>query len=91
MAERIHLVVGRAEKERFRRLAAREGKTLSEWLRAAAREKLAAAEARTGLDNEAALRRFFDECAERERGQEPDWATHLAVINQSRAEGAGPT
>ena len=41
MTERIHIVVDRAEKERYRRLAAREGKTLSEWLRAAARDRVA--------------------------------------------------
>jgi len=90
MAERIHVVVGRAEKERFRRVAAREGKTLSEWLRAAAREKLEAAEAREGLGDEASLRRFFAECDGREEGAEPDWASHLDVIHRSRASGAGP-
>jgi hypothetical protein len=91
MTERIHIVVGRAEKERYRRIAAREGKTLSEWLRAAAREKLEAATAREGLDGEDALRLFFAECDERESGREPDWPAHLEVITGSRRSGSAPT
>ncbi len=39
MSERIHIVVDAADKERYRRQAAREGKTLSDWLREAAAEK----------------------------------------------------
>lgn len=91
MTERIHIMVGRAEKERYRRLAAREGKTLSEWLRAAAREKLDMAMAREGLDDADALRLFFAECDERESGREPDWPAHLEVITRSRGEGSAPT
>lgn len=39
VSERIHIVVDAADKERYRRQAAREGKTLSDWLREAAAEK----------------------------------------------------
>jgi hypothetical protein len=88
MTERIHIVVGRAEKERYRRLAAREGRTLSEWLRAAAQEKLAAAEACPGLGDAESLRAFFAACDEQEQGSEPDWAAHLRVIERSRSSGA---
>jgi hypothetical protein len=88
MAERIHIVVSSAEKERYRRRAAREGRTLSEWLRAAAEEKLAAAEETASLDDDAALRRFFAECDARERHREPDWEAHLAVIERSRGSAA---
>jgi hypothetical protein len=91
MAERIHLVVGRAEKERFRRMAARAGKTLSEWLRDAAREKLASAEADRRLDSADQLRAFFAECDRREEGREPDWEAHRAIIERSTGTGAAPT
>jgi hypothetical protein len=91
VTERIHIVVGRTEKERYRRLAAREGKTLSEWLRAAAREKLEAATRDAGLPDEEALRLFFDECDAREQGREPDWESHLEVMTRSRGTGAAGT
>lgn len=87
MADRIHLVVERAEKERFRRLAARQGKSLSEWLREAASEKADRLADRT-LSDRASLEEFFRECGERERGREPDWASHRSVIERSKRSGA---
>ncbi|HUF51247.1 MAG TPA: hypothetical protein VMN60_10460 [Longimicrobiales bacterium] len=90
MAARVHIVVSEAEKEGYRRHAARAGKTLSEWLRAAAREKVEAAEAQGGLPDGAALAEFFAACDERESGREPDWESHRAVIDASRAAGAAP-
>lgn len=80
MADRIHVVLDPADKERFRRLAAREGKTLSAWLRDAARDRAAAAEAHEGLETEEGLRRFFEACDDRESGREPDWEEHEQVI-----------
>lgn len=88
MAERIHIVVDAAEKERFRRQAAREGKTLSEWLREAAAEKVASA-GEAALDTAEALSSFFEACDARETGREPDWEAHRRVIEQSMGEGAG--
>lgn len=90
MTERIHLAVERAEKERYRRVAARAGKSLSEWLREAAREKLAAAEAEITLDSVEELREFFDECDRREAGLEADWEAHRAIIEDSIGSGASP-
>lgn len=88
MSERIHIVVDAAEKERFRRQAAREGKTLSEWLREAAAEKAAAAREDRALDTVEALTSFFEECDARESGREPDWEEHRRVIERSITEGA---
>jgi hypothetical protein len=90
VGERIHIVVGRAEKERFRRVAAREGKTLSEWLRDAARARLAASREASALDSRGALRDFFAACVERERGRgrEPDWHVYEAMIERSKGAGA---
>jgi hypothetical protein len=88
MAERIHIVVDRTEKEQFRGLAARDGKSLSEWLRDAAREKAAATEAEAVLGTVEDLRVFFAECDEREPGTEPDWEQHRSVIDRSVSRGA---
>jgi hypothetical protein len=85
MSERIHLLVDRDEKERFRRAAARHGVSLSEWLKAAAREKLAQAESANVLDTPDALAAFFAACDQVEAGTEPDWEVHEMVIEQSRA------
>ncbi|MEX2285382.1 MAG: antitoxin [Gemmatimonadota bacterium] len=90
MVERIHIVVDKAEKERYRRLAAREGKSLSEWLRAAAQEKLAAAQSESRLETVEELLAFFEEIDGREKGREPDWEEHRKVIEQSIAKGAAP-
>ena len=91
MAERIHIVLTREEKERYRRLAAREGHSLSEWLRAAARDRAAQAGRRAALDSVASLRAFFEACDERERGREPDWEAHREVIERSIAAGGSST
>ena len=88
MTERIHIIVERAEKDRFRRLAEREGKSLSEWLRDAARDKLAEAQKRRGLETPEALHEFFADCDRREQGREPDWEAHREVIERSRTSAA---
>ncbi|HUH14101.1 MAG TPA: ribbon-helix-helix protein, CopG family [Longimicrobiales bacterium] len=91
MPERIHIVVDPSEKERFRLLAEREGKSLSAWLRDAARERAAAAASASALDTEQALRDFFAACDEREVGTEPGWEHHRRVIEDSVRSGAAGT
>jgi Mn-dependent DtxR family transcriptional regulator len=91
MVERIHIAVDAADKQRFRRLAEREGKSLSGWLRDTAREKAEAAEARVRLETEQQLRSFFEACDRRERGREPDWEQHRRMIERSAASGAAET
>ena len=92
MPERIHLVVTGEEKELYRRMAAREGKSLSEWLRTAAQERAAKAAPRR-LDSDDALREFFAACRAREagKGREPDWEEHRRVIERSMSSGATDT
>lgn len=90
MSARIHIIVDDAEKERFRRRAERVGKSLSSWLRDVARESLAAEQGRTELRTVEELNSFFAACDRRERGREPDWEEHEAVIVRSaRAGGSG--
>lgn len=90
MADRMHLVLETADKERYRRCAERAGQTLSEWLRAAAEEK-AAAEASPALDSVQSLHAFFAACDARETGAEPDWELQRALVEESKAHGATGT
>lgn len=62
MPERIHLVLSAAEKERYRRAAARVGQSLSEWLRQAAEERAAVEEEAAGLESADELHAFFAAC-----------------------------
>ena len=85
---RIHVPLDEGEKERFRRQAEREGKSLAAWLRDAAREKLAAAERRAVIETVDELRTFFASCTAREQRREPDWDDHQRVIERSIRSGA---
>lgn len=83
MTTRIHIVIDRSEKARLEEAARRAGKSLSAFVREAAREK--AEELRsTPLDSREALDAFFEEADAREGGREPDWEEHLEVISESR-------
>ncbi|MFQ5690339.1 MAG: antitoxin [Gemmatimonadota bacterium] len=86
MKTRIHVVVDMEEKARFRRCAQREGKSLSSWLRDAAREQLSRGPS-TLLDSVEELRSFFDRCDAREPEAEPDWVQHRRVIERSARSG----
>lgn len=83
MSDRIHIAVDTADKERYRRIAEREGKSLSVWLREAAEEKWGAAQERSDLTSKEELEAFFRRCDESERGTEPDWEVHRQVIEES--------
>ncbi len=90
MATRVQVVLGQEERERFRRQAELEGKSLSSWLREAGRERLDTRRARR-IASAADLNAFFRKCDARERGREPDWEEHQAVIERSRRSGQSPT
>ena len=70
-------------------MARRHGMSLSAWLRDAGREKAAAGEFEERIRSKEALRNFFAECDQRERGREPDWEEHREVIDRSKRSGAG--
>lgn len=83
MSVRIHVVVDSEEKARLEAAARRAGKSLSAFLRDAAREK--AEELHSApLESREALEAFFQEADARETGREPDWEEHLEVIAGSR-------
>ena len=84
---RIHVLLDEADKERFRRQAEREGKSLSAWLRDVALQRLAALERRTSIATVTELDAFFSACDAREHGREPDWNEHRRVIEESKRSG----
>lgn len=90
MSIRVQVVMDEMEREAFRAAAAREGLSLSDWLRRAARGRLEAVEP-PRIDSVERLRAFFDECDARESGVEPDWHEHREVIEASMARGRSGT
>lgn len=91
MSVKIQVVLDENDRDEFRGQAAREGLSLSAWLRAAARERLTSRKARRALQTVEELDDFFAECDARETVPEPDWEEHLKVIEQSRLSGTSPT
>ena len=89
---RVQLIIPDEDRDRFVHQATREGMTLSAWLRAAARERLAAQERRRPFGSVADVDEFFRQCDEAEgAGTEPDWADHLRQMEDSRRRGASGT
>ena len=85
---RIHFVAKETAKAAYRNQAEREGKSLGQWLREAADEKLAAARPRKFTLQE--LHAFNAGCdSRRSEGIEPDWRDAKRVIANSRIAGMG--
>jgi hypothetical protein len=87
---RVQVLLEEGEQEHFRQQAEREGLSLSAWLRQAAQERLRSRRGRR-LSTQSDLRDFFRAVDAREKGREPDWDEHLAVIERSRASGSSAT
>ena len=86
---RVQLVMPDDDRDRFVHQARREGMSLSGWLRAAARDRLAARQRVTLFASPEDIAEFFKSCATLEGPEtEPDWSEHLRAIGQSRAAGA---
>jgi len=87
---RVQVVMDEVEREAFRRAAAQEGISLSDWLRRAARERLRTAE-QPQVRSADELRAFFGKCIQREQGVEPEWRQHREVIEESKTSGRSVT
>jgi hypothetical protein len=88
--KRVQVLVHEGEQEQFRQQAEREGLSLSAWLRCAGQERLGARRARR-LASLRDLKAFFRAVDAREKGREPDWEEHEAVVARSRASGQSGT
>ena len=92
---RIHVVLDADEREAFRAAAAREGLSLSEWIRESARDRLRASRRRHLRTADDVLRLFAEVDASRGPAdghppQEEDWAATKRRIAGSRSP-APPT
>ena len=89
---RVQLLIPDEDRDRFRHQARIEGMSLSGWLRAAARQRLAEKQRSVPFESAEDLHRFFRECDALEGPKvEPEWEEHLEVINESRRSGIGGT
>lgn len=81
---RIHFIVKETAKIRYQDQARREGKSLGEWMREAADDKLASARPRRFTVEE--LREFAARCDAMHApgGREPDWPEIKRMIAESR-------
>ena len=88
---RIHFVVKETAKMAYQAQARREGKSLGEWLREAADEKLAAVRPQKFTVEE--LREFAARCDARHPpgARELDWPEIKRIIGESRIRGLDST
>jgi len=89
MSVRVQVILDEEEAAKFRSQAVRESKSLSAWLRDAGRKMLEASGQRR-LNSPESLKAFFEECRGRERGTEPDWIEHKAMILKGFQAGGKP-
>jgi hypothetical protein len=87
MSVRIQVILDEEEAARFRSQAQKESKSLSAWLREAGRKMLEQTAQPEPLTSPDSLRRFFQECNEREEGVEPEWAEHKQLIMEGFQSG----
>lgn len=89
---RIQVLLTPEEKASFRRMAEREGLSLSAWLRQAGNERLAAARESGRFRSRSQLHDFFTACDKHHGpGREPDWEEHLETMRRSRKDGESGT
>ena len=89
---RVQLVMPDEDRERFLDQARREGMSLSAWLRAAGRERLAVRQGVEQFESPEDVEDFFRSCAALDGPErEPDWSEHLRVMSESRGRGVAGT
>ena len=89
---RVQLVMSDEDRERFVDQARREGMSLSAWLRAAGRERLATRQSVEQFQSPEDVEAFFRLCAALDGPEsEPDWNEHLQTISESRGRGVAGT
>lgn len=87
MSTRIQVIFTQQELLEFRSKAKAESKSLSAWLREAARYYLKQQQEKSSLKSSQALKSFFRECDKYEKGSEDDWDTIKKNILRSARRG----
>ena len=80
MSVRVQVILKEDEAARFKSQAMKESKSLSAWLRDAGNKMLDIEHSRQSLTDPDSLKKFFQECNQREQGVEPDWEDHKRLI-----------
>ena len=80
MSVRVQVILNEDEAARFKSQAVKESKSLSAWLRDAGNKMMDIELNRQSLTDPESLKKFFQECHEREQGVEPDWEDHKRLI-----------
>ncbi len=80
MSVRVQVILDEEEATRFKSQAMRESKSLSAWLRDAGKKMMEINNQRQPLTNLDCLKKFFQQCNEREQGVEPDWEDNKRLI-----------
>ncbi len=90
MSVRVQVILDEEEVTRFKSQAMRESKSLSAWLRDAGKKMMEINNQRQPLTNPDSLKKFFQQCNEREQGVEPDWQDHKRLILEGFQAGNRP-
>ena len=83
MTKRVQVLLDKEEEVLFRSQAKKESKSLSAWMRDAARKAIAEQKGRLELRTSKGLKQFFAENMANEEGCEPDWSEHKRLILNS--------
>ena len=87
MSVRVQVIIDDEEVTQFRSQAKKESKSLSAWLRDAGRKMIELNSRKQPLTTPNSLKKFFQECNDREKGVEPDWEEQKTLIVNSYQDG----
>jgi hypothetical protein len=90
MSVRVQVILDEKEATQFKSQAMKESKSLSAWLRDAAKKMIELNRQQRRLTDPDGLKQFFRKCDERENGVEPDWEDHKKLILDSYQAGNRP-
>lgn len=88
MSVRVQVILGEQEAASFKSQARKEAKSLSAWLRDAGLKMLDDQKQQENLKDFQTLKSFFEQCAQRENGVEPEWEEHKKLINEGYRSGS---
>jgi hypothetical protein len=80
MSVRVQVILQENEAARFRSQAMKKSKSLSAWLRDAGKKMLDTDQRLQPLTDPSALKGFFRNCEEREKGTEPGCEEHKRLL-----------
>lgn len=89
MSVSVQVILDEKDVMRFKSQAMKESISLSAWLRDAGKQRIEISRQQRLTDPDA-LKRFFQQCNEREKGTEPNWQDQKRLIVGSYQAGNKP-